>query len=169
LRVGITIILYGDASHGSHSSLPMGFSSFLESCSVRSESRSVRSESCLSYTGDAELHSQILLHTDNTFSTIVETEQLCFICYESAPDAALLECGHAGLCCDCGKKLMFRPSSKCPICRRHITWLVRLRPDLPLDPDLFGTPENFMFSENPPWPLASREHAVPVELVRVFR
>lgn len=73
-----------------------------------------------------------------TFTDIVESEQLCFICYSEPPDAVLLECGHAGLCSACAEHIMQRrPGAQCPICRSAITLVVRLRADLPLPSNLF--------------------------------
>jgi len=70
----------------------------------------------------------ILSFRGSTFTDIVESEQLCFICYDNAPGAALLECGHAGMCVDCAVHLMERPGrqARCPICRTHISNALRL-------------------------------------------
>merc|ERR1711920_503694 len=77
-----------------------------------------------------------------TFTDVVETEQLCFICYVEAPDAVLLECGHAGLCTECADHLVERRPGRaaCPICRSPILAVLRLRPELPLPVDLFVQP-----------------------------
>jgi hypothetical protein len=76
----------------------------------------------------ADRHTSILSARGSTFTEIVESEQLCFICYDNAPGAALLECGHAGMCVDCAVHLMERPGrqARCPICRSHISNVVRL-------------------------------------------
>lgn len=75
-----------------------------------------------------------------TFADIVESEQLCFVCYDQRPEAVLLECGHAGLCCDCATFLMERRpgQGQCPICRGSISSAYRLRADLPTPPNLFA-------------------------------
>jgi len=84
--------------------------------------------------------SSVLSARGATFAEIVESEQLCFVCYDQTPNAALLECGHAGMCVDCATFLMERPSrqARCPICRSAISNVLRLRADLPVPPELFG-------------------------------
>eukprot|EP00747_Dinoflagellata_sp_TGD_P165476 gnl/TRDRNA2_/TRDRNA2_186787_c0_seq1.p1 gnl/TRDRNA2_/TRDRNA2_186787_c0~~gnl/TRDRNA2_/TRDRNA2_186787_c0_seq1.p1 ORF type:complete len:622 (+),score=83.17 gnl/TRDRNA2_/TRDRNA2_186787_c0_seq1:48-1868(+) len=70
---------------------------------------------------------------------IVESEQLCFVCYACAPDAVLLECGHAGLCVLCATELMERRQGQavCPICRNLISNVMKLRAEMPLPADIF--------------------------------
>ena len=46
-------------------------------------------------------------------------EELCYVCYESKPDAMLLPCGHLGLCIACVKQLC-NIDSRCPLCRAKI-------------------------------------------------
>lgn len=84
--------------------------------------------------------SSVLSARGATYAELVESEQLCFVCYDQAPNAALLECGHAGMCVDCAKFLMERPprQARCPICRSSITNVLRLRADLPVPHELFG-------------------------------
>lgn len=71
------------------------------------------------------------------YAQLVESEQLCFICYTNRPDAVLLECGHAGLCTECASRMMDRQQANCPICRRVIAQVVELRDDIPVSPHLF--------------------------------
>lgn len=71
----------------------------------------------------------------------------CNICFDEPADAVLLECGHAGLCCECAKIIVegsFRSSGDdatttaavvggsglCPMCRGFVTQIVRLGPDV---------------------------------------
>lgn len=86
--------------------------------------------------------SSILSFRGTDFCDIVDSEQLCYICYDRKPDAVLLECGHAGLCVSCAEELQEqrRPGAQaqCPICRGPIQCMVRLRPDLPLPRGLFA-------------------------------
>jgi len=70
----------------------------------------------------------------STFEDIVESEQLCFVCYDRSPEAVLLECGHAGLCEICALQVMDR---QCPICRAAISRVMRLCADRPLPGGLF--------------------------------
>eukprot|EP00929_Paragymnodinium_shiwhaense_P115143 TRINITY_DN83816_c0_g1_i1.p1 TRINITY_DN83816_c0_g1~~TRINITY_DN83816_c0_g1_i1.p1 ORF type:complete len:680 (-),score=87.21 TRINITY_DN83816_c0_g1_i1:76-2085(-) len=76
------------------------------------------------------------------FTEVVESDQLCYICYDEAPNSVLLECGHAGLCLGCATGLMQRrPGSGqavCPICRTAIVSVLRLRPDLSVPTAFFS-------------------------------
>eukprot|EP00826_Nyctotherus_ovalis_P039956 TRINITY_DN3882_c0_g1_i1.p2 TRINITY_DN3882_c0_g1~~TRINITY_DN3882_c0_g1_i1.p2 ORF type:complete len:160 (+),score=46.59 TRINITY_DN3882_c0_g1_i1:1573-2052(+) len=49
----------------------------------------------------------------------------CTLCFDGAPDAVLLECGHGGICFSCGKKL-HAGKEKCPLCREPIVLVVRI-------------------------------------------
>lgn len=82
----------------------------------------------------------ILSARGSNFGDIVEAEQLCFICYDSPPDAVLLECGHAGICVECATRLLERPgrAARCPICRGPISNALRLRPDQSFPPGIFA-------------------------------
>jgi hypothetical protein len=73
------------------------------------------------------------------FADIVESEQLCYVCFDEPPGAVLLECGHAGMCVTCAAYLLERPArqAKCPICRAPISNALRLRPELSVPKDLF--------------------------------
>jgi len=77
-----------------------------------------------------------------TFTDVVENEQLCYICYDAPPAAILLECGHAGLCVDCGSGLLQRrvghSEAHCPICRSSVTCVLRVRPGSAVPPGLFS-------------------------------
>lgn len=108
----------------------------------------------------------ILSARGSAFEDVVETEQLCFICYSQAPDTVLLECGHAGLCADCAIHLMERRPGRavCPICRSLISAAMRLRPELPLPSDLFVKPPRSVSFPNLAQREANREartHMVP--------
>lgn len=83
------------------------------------------------------------------FADIVESEQLCFICYDQPPNGVLLECGHAGICCDCaGGVVDRRPGhATCPICRTPISMVLRLRRDLPVPAALFARASSGTFRQ----------------------
>ena len=49
----------------------------------------------------------------------------CTLCFDGAPDAVLLECGHSGICFVCGKKL-YMGGEKCPLCREPIALIVKI-------------------------------------------
>uniref|UniRef100_A0A7S1A2Z7 RING-type domain-containing protein n=1 Tax=Noctiluca scintillans TaxID=2966 RepID=A0A7S1A2Z7_NOCSC len=74
-----------------------------------------------------------------TFAEMVESEQLCFICYDTFPDGVLLECGHAGMCVNCALQLTERrgDGAQCPICRAQVRMVVRLRLGAPFPMGLF--------------------------------
>mmetsp|Transcript_33072 Transcript_33072/g.73699 ORF Transcript_33072/g.73699 Transcript_33072/m.73699 type:complete len:583 (-) Transcript_33072:52-1800(-) len=90
-------------------------------------------------------HSTSLLSARGaTFVDIVEGEQLCFVCYDNAPDAILMECGHAGMCIACATNIfddIRRPATRqratCPICRASIASVLRIDADTSLPQDLF--------------------------------
>lgn len=102
--------------------------------------RSTASRSFRPSMGAVDPMSSVLSARGATFAEIVESEQLCFVCYDQTPNAALLECGHAGMCVDCATTLMERPArqARCPICRSTISNVLRLRADLPVPLELFG-------------------------------
>ena len=49
----------------------------------------------------------------------------CYICMEHVATAMLVDCGHAGLCMDCGKRLL-ASSKTCPLCRCRITRVMQV-------------------------------------------
>ena len=60
----------------------------------------------------------------------LETRRICVICYEASIDTALVPCGHMCGCYDC---LAFpgghwQGITPCPICRRHVTHVLRIYP-----------------------------------------
>lgn len=122
------------------------------------------------------------------YEEIVESEQLCFICYDQVPQAVLLECGHAGMCVSCALQLMERRAGQaiCAICRSPISNVVRLRADMSLPSSLFARPRPSSSSsrsqsaallleagnlgtgssDRETWPAAAKRAAVVVEAVR---
>ena len=61
----------------------------------------------------------------NFFST--KSGHMCFICADQPPNAALLPCGHGGLCYRCGGVLARQePKRLCPICRGKFTQVVKI-------------------------------------------
>jgi len=73
----------------------------------------------------------------SSFNDIVEESNVCGICFDSPPEAALLECGHAGYCMECAQRMQASAGAKCPTCRQPISNIVRLRPDLPVPKEFF--------------------------------
>jgi len=118
------------------------------------------------------------------YEEIVESEQLCFICFDQVPHAVLLECGHAGICTSCALQLLERRpgQANCAICRSPISNVVRLRADMSLPSSLFARPRpsssssrsqsallleaGGASSEREVWPAAAKRAAVVVEVVR---
>jgi hypothetical protein len=76
----------------------------------------------------------VLSARGSTFADIVESEQLCFVCYDRNPEVVLLECGHAGLCVVCALQIM---DMHCPVCREAVARVMRLCTDHPLPAGLF--------------------------------
>jgi len=94
-----------------------------------------------------DVSGSILSARGSSHNEIVETDQVCFICFENPPDAVLLECGHAGVCVECALGLMHRQAaSQCSICRAYITNVVKLRRDLAVPSHLFPRPLSFFGS-----------------------
>lgn len=129
--------------------------------------------------------SSILSARGATFADIVESEQLCFICYDQVPEAILLECGHAGLCVTCAMQLLERRpgQAQCAICRSNISCVVRLRADVAVPSSLFGRAprpsssssrsasaaallEGTATGSSETWPATAKRYAVSVEVVR---
>jgi len=62
-------------------------------------------------------------------SSIDETDKsLCYVCCLEKKDAVIMECGHGGICFECGKSLATRHPRTCPICRSPITAVLRVGP-----------------------------------------
>lgn len=59
---------------------------------------------------------------------------VCHICFVNEADAVALECGHGGLCFQCGIRIktdtmaMARDGAKCPTCRHPMDYLLRIPP-----------------------------------------
>ena len=49
----------------------------------------------------------------------------CYICMERVATAMLVDCGHAGLCMECGKRLLATHRG-CPLCRAPITRVMQV-------------------------------------------
>lgn len=144
-------------------------------------------QTTLSVTRSLDPSSSILSARGATFADIVESEQLCFICYDQVPEAILLECGHAGMCVGCALQLLERRPGQahCAICRSHIASVVRLRADVAVPGSLFvrpgpaswagpGRPSSSSQSalleattgSSELWPTVAKRYAVSVEAVR---
>lgn len=123
------------------------------------------------------------------YAELVESEQLCFICYDQFPDGILLECGHAGMCAECATRMMDRARANCPICRTVISQVARMLTRAPVPKALFRTASSAAFEASPrdsdpesgegsregtqtlgpPWPLSTRKLGVVVEIARVWQ
>ena len=55
----------------------------------------------------------------------VEPTPTCALCFDSAPDAVLMECGHGGICFRCGIKLL-KMKGNCPLCREVVSIVLRI-------------------------------------------
>lgn len=59
---------------------------------------------------------------------------VCHICFVNEADAVALECGHGGLCFQCGIRIktdtmaMARDGARCPTCRHPMDYLLRIPP-----------------------------------------
>lgn len=81
------------------------------------------------------------------YSEMVEQENKCFICYDRAPDAIFLECGHAGTCIPCAVEWE-NLHHKCSICRRAISNVVKIRRDLEVPRNLFAVSNSHSLAMN---------------------
>jgi hypothetical protein len=52
--------------------------------------------------------------------------EVCFICCVEPPNGCYMECGHGGVCYSCAKLMATRRPSVCPICRSHISEVLKL-------------------------------------------
>ena len=54
-------------------------------------------------------------------------ENLCYLCFEKAPNAIFLDCGHGGICYDCGEVIV-KKNNECMECRKEIKMICKLEP-----------------------------------------
>jgi len=50
----------------------------------------------------------------------------CTICFDKKSDAIILECGHGGICFDCGKQILKRKHI-CPFCRNPAVAIYKIQ------------------------------------------
>ena len=50
----------------------------------------------------------------------------CCICFDNKPDAVIMECGHGGLCYECGKHLISNEGRMCHLCREEISYILKM-------------------------------------------
>lgn len=50
---------------------------------------------------------------------------MCYVCMERQATAMLLDCGHAGLCLPCAKRLL-ASTRTCPLCRNPISRVMQV-------------------------------------------
>jgi hypothetical protein len=63
---------------------------------------------------------------------------LCYVCCVARKNAVIMECGHGGICFECGKSLASRHPRKCPICRGPISAVLRVATREPGSPHVFS-------------------------------
>ena len=63
---------------------------------------------------------------------------LCYVCCVARKNAVIMECGHGGLCFECGKSLASRHPRNCPICRAPISAVLRVERREPGSPHVFS-------------------------------
>lgn len=49
----------------------------------------------------------------------------CCICMDSKPDAVIMECGHGGICYECGKHIIAN-EGVCHLCRNDIQYILKM-------------------------------------------
>jgi len=54
------------------------------------------------------------------------TQKECCICFDSKPDAVIMECGHGGICYECGKHLLANDPHACHLCRKTINYVLKM-------------------------------------------
>lgn len=54
------------------------------------------------------------------------TEKDCCICFDCNPDAVIMECGHGGICYECGKQILAGQIRVCHLCREDITYIIKM-------------------------------------------
>ena len=50
----------------------------------------------------------------------------CCICFDEKPDAVIMECGHGGICYECGKHLLANDPHVCHLCRVDISYVLKM-------------------------------------------
>jgi hypothetical protein len=58
---------------------------------------------------------------DNTNRSV----SACLICFDKAPDAVFMECGHGGICYECSLEV-WKATNECYLCRKPITQVLQL-------------------------------------------
>lgn len=53
-------------------------------------------------------------------SRINNSNQNCLVCFDKAPDAVFMMCGHGGVCYDCSLDI-WKNSNECYLCREVLT------------------------------------------------
>jgi len=54
-----------------------------------------------------------------------EENPSCALCFDAVPDAALMECGHGGICFRCASKLL-KLKGNCPLCREPVLLVLKI-------------------------------------------
>lgn len=45
---------------------------------------------------------------------------------DSKPDAVIMECGHGGICYECGKHMIAQEPRACHLCREDISYILKM-------------------------------------------
>ena len=64
-----------------------------------------------------------------------EDEKLCYLCYDSVPNAVLMNCRHGGICYPCAVALV-QKKNECMECRAVVDGIYKLDPN-PKMTDIF--------------------------------
>ena len=54
------------------------------------------------------------------------TTKECCICFDQKPDAVIMDCGHGGICYECGKHLLASDPHVCHLCREEISYVLKM-------------------------------------------
>ena len=66
------------------------------------------------------------IRNDSIMQNISLMQKDCCICFDSKPDAVIMECGHGGLCYECGKQLIANEPRVCHLCREGISYILKM-------------------------------------------
>ena len=57
--------------------------------------------------------------------SVVSSENLCTICYDTAPNAVFMDCGHGGICYECALE-SWKKNDNCILCRQRINKVLKI-------------------------------------------
>ena len=50
----------------------------------------------------------------------------CIICFEKLANAVIMNCGHGGICYDCGKSILESSLQVCHLCREPLLFVLQM-------------------------------------------